>query len=79
MEARYNMVMVKEELIAEIEHLPDYRLQEVLHYVRYLHYQEQQRKAQVTNGDREELWADFVGAVSVEPFADNIDDQLYTL
>jgi hypothetical protein len=72
--------MIKEELFTEIEQLPDHRLYELLEFARYLHYQEDQRKAQVTtNGDSEDPWANFIGASSVEPFADKIDEELYSL
>jgi hypothetical protein len=72
--------MIKEELLTEIEYLPDDRLHEVLGFVRYLRYQESQRQEQVTtNGSGKDPWADFIGASSVEPFADKIDEELYTL
>lgn len=73
-------MMVKEELLAEIEQVPDYRLSDVLDFVRYIQYQERQRhQAPHTNGDQEDPWADFIGASSVEPFADKIDEELYSL
>lgn len=76
--------MIKEELLTEIEYLPDYRLHEVLGFVRYLRYQESQLKGQVaTNGDGEDTWVDdpllaMIGSVSVEPFADKVDELLYS-
>ena len=71
-------MIVKEELLAEIEQVPDYRLSEVLDFVRYIQYQERQRhQADHTNGDQEDPWANFVGAVSHGSLAQNIDEELY--
>jgi hypothetical protein len=70
--------VIKEELLTEIEYLPDYRLHEVLGFVRYLRYQESQLKGQVTtNGDGKDPWGDFIGAVSHGSLAQDIDDELY--
>jgi hypothetical protein len=72
------MLMVKEELLAEIEQLPDHRLAELLAFVRYILYQEQQRhQIPPTDEDQEDPWANFIGAASYGPLAQSIDDELY--
>jgi hypothetical protein len=71
-------MIVKEELLAEIEQVPDYRLSEVLDFVRYIQYQERQRhQPQHTNGDQGDPWANFIGAVSHGSLAHDIDEELY--
>jgi hypothetical protein len=79
---------VKQELLGEIEKLPEYRLQEVLQFVSFLLYcqnqnsykypgdWEQQEKRDASAGNPDPL-SEFIGAVSHGSLAQNSDTELY--
>lgn len=70
---------LKKELIRRVEHLPDDRLQEVLEYVEYLLYKDEQQaatSARIQEPSQDPLLK-LIGTVDVAPFAHTVDDEIY--
>lgn len=71
---------VKEELQRRIEKLPEHKIPEVLQFVNFLLYSQEQlfslpfEKKEVKESDP---LADFIGAVECGSLAQNIDSELY--
>lgn len=76
-------VVLKQKLLAEIEQLPDYRLQEVLDFVRFLRWQTRQPSEENIHNHKPDEADDpmlrFIGGVAHGSLAQNIDAELYTL
>ena len=71
---------IKEELQRGIEKLPDHKIPEVLQFVNFLIYSQEQFFA-IDADKKEEMeddpLADFIGAVEVASLTQNIDEELY--
>ena len=71
---------LKERLIEELERLPEDRLREILDFVGYLRAKEAREAATRSPGDldpQQEPILKLVGIADVEPFSQNIDEELY--
>ena len=71
---------VKEQLINEIERLPQNDLREVLDFVRYVRSKRDQPEPSPRGGKldpRKDPVLKLMGTADVEPFADAIDEELY--
>ena len=73
--------MLRQALLVEVEKLPEDRLREVLDFVRFLIFKStyQVPKMEKTPDPQQNPLLKLIGSIDVEPFADNIDQELYTL
>ncbi len=73
--------MLRQALLVEVEKLPEDRLREVLDFVRFLIFKStwQISKMEKPPDSQQNPFLKLIGSVDVEPFADNIDQELYTL
>ena len=71
--------MLRQALLVEVEKLPEDRLREVLDFVRYLIFKStyQIPKMEKPLDPQQNPLLKLIGSVDVEPFADNIDEELY--
>ncbi|NEP40291.1 MAG: hypothetical protein F6K35_14060 [Okeania sp. SIO2H7] len=71
---------IKEELQKGIEKLPEHKIPEVLQFVNFLLYSQEQFFSQGVDKKEEmedDPLADFIGAVEVASLTQNIDEELY--
>ncbi len=72
--------MLKERLIKELEKLPEGRLQEILDFVEYILMKEEQEGAPKSPDEldpRKDPILKLIGIADVEPFSQDIDEELY--
>ena len=70
----------KEQLVQEIEKLPEEQLQEVLNFVGYLRAQDSRKITTMSQKDLDpqgDPVLKLFGIANVEPFSQNIDQDLY--
>ena len=71
--------MLRQALFVEVEKLPEDWLREVLDFVRYLIFKStyQIQKMEKPPDPQQNPLLKLIGSLDVEPFADNIDEELY--
>ncbi|MEE8307651.1 MAG: hypothetical protein V3R81_10325 [Gammaproteobacteria bacterium] len=71
--------MLRQALFVEVEKLPEDGLREVLDFVRYLIFKStyQIPKMEKPPDPQQNPLLKLIGSLDVEPFADNIDEELY--
>jgi hypothetical protein len=74
---------IKEQLLREIEKLPEDKMIEVLDFVEFLMAKQRRRSENtsfhaVTNEQQDDSWCRFIGGIDEEPITTgNLDDEIY--